>query len=47
MGKENKNVQTAGTASNMNSTNSKKETKKGNKAMNATPVKELTQEQKE
>jgi len=47
MGKENKNVQTAGTASNMNSTNSKKETKKGNKAMNATPVKELTAEQKE
>ena len=47
MGKENKNVQTAGTASNMNSTNSKKETKKGNKVMNATPAKELTPEQKE
>ena len=47
MGKEQKNVQTTGTANNMNSNNSKKEMKKGTKAMNATPAKELTQEQKE
>lgn len=47
MGKEQKNVQTTGTANNTNSNNSKKEMKKGNKVMNATPAKELTPEQKE
>ena len=44
MGEEKKTVQTTGNATN---TNDKKEKKKGTKAMNATPAKELTLEQKD